>query len=526
MYLQIDTPLQLPRPSLPQHSPFRCTSQLLVFNPLNLFLYFFLFPFAQRSMLHSASSFSRTTLSSHSSLVSNPPSHLTTTRTPAPLRSWSWSSSKTRPLPSYSTSTPPPLSHIFRRRCTAPGSVTIHRRISPFTTQQLALATHKALHQPSQSSSYSWSTTYHIKVTTLNHNNSNNRNNNHRNRSTEHPSFLGPLLLDELCRPQILQQTAFPSYAMFSTPKASTADIACNESHLPHESGLSRGKQGKGQRRKNNKPNTNSTLSVAVLQSSPVPVSPSSELSVKKLEELPWVTPSQERSCSPATPLPTERTAFDAFTPLASPLDGSCTLAKLNDSVQSTTPTDVDTTLEPTPTGLITPRSRPKPSPIATKALHRSTSLSHSAMINSLVPEPTEGGPHSSDNSAGIIIDEGLLDEDCPSGRDSGIAIESWGPSLDTDKDLFKGPKDPFPSFDQLFQPSDFATGNTPQHVNYLDTLLQRCGSLISDLGRCIYRSIPGGTCWGEKGAAKMPIHGTPSNFTTPVIFRGLLVQI
>ncbi|KAF8935316.1 hypothetical protein BGZ52_012874 [Haplosporangium bisporale] len=266
---------------------------------------------------------------------------------------------------------------------------------------------------------------------------------------------------------------------MFSTPKASTADIDCNGSHLPHESGLSQGKQGKGRRRKNNKLHNNSTLSVAVLQSSLVPVSPSSELSDNKLEELPWDIPSQERSCSPATPLPTERTVFDAFTPLACPPDGSCTLAKLNDNVQSTTPTDVDTTLEPTPTGPITPRSRPKPSPIATKALHRSTSLSHSATINSLIPEPNEGGPHSSDNSAGNIINEGLFDHDCPSGRDSGIAIDSWGPSLETDKDLFKGPKDPFPSFDQLFQPSDFGTDPFQAELVWEKRARQRCRSMV-----------------------------------------------
>lgn len=430
-------------------------------------------------MLHSASSFSRTTLSSHSFLVSNPPSHLTTTPTPLPLQSWSWSSSKTRPLLSYSTSTPPPLFHNFRGRYIAPRSVTIHRRISPFTTQQLALATHKAQHQPPQSSNHTWSTPRHIKVTTLNHNNSNNENSNfvnndHRSGSTEHPSFLGPLLLDDLCLPQILQQTAFPSYAMFSTPKASTADRAHNGSHLPHESCLSRGKQGKAQSRRNNKPKTTSTLSVAVLQSYPVPVSPSSDLSDKKSEELPWDTPSQERSCSPVTPLPTERTVFDAFAPLAFPLDDSCTLAKMNDNAHSINPTDDDTTLEPTPTSPTTPRSRPKPSPIATKALHRSKSLSHSATINSLVPEPNEGGLESSDNSAGNVINAGLLDDDCPSGRDSGIALESWGPSLETVKDSFKGLKDPFPSFDQLFQPSDFATGNTPLlYVKYLDTTPQ-----------------------------------------------------
>ncbi|KAG0349879.1 hypothetical protein BG005_010589 [Podila minutissima] len=135
-------------------------------------------------------------------------------------------------------------------------------------------------------------------------------------------------------------------------------------------------------------------------------------------------------------------------------------MATLNDnhSAQLTTLTDAESTLNPTPTGSTSPGSRPKPSPIATTALRRSTSLSHSATIKSFVPEPMEGGGLTSTeiSAENHLNNECFPDEDCQSGRDSGIAIESWGrTSPKADKNLFRGSKDPFPSFDQLFQSSD-----------------------------------------------------------------------
>lgn len=435
---------------------------------------------AQRSMLHSASSFSRTTLPPHSSLLSNPPSHPSTQSSSPSLRSWCFS--QTRLLASYSTS-PSSSSHFFRGRHTAPVPFTIQCRISASTTEQLALATHKIQQHRSSSSSsiHTWPTTHHIKrIPTSNHINSNrhtnnsinnNNNNNHRSRSTERPSFLGQiLLLDDLCnRPQTLQQTTFPSHAMFSSPKASTANIVSTKSrpHLAHENSL-RGRQRKYRTRKRSRRETKSTLSVAIPQG-PCSVSLSPEQSDKKTETSQVYTLSEEISCSPITPLPTANTAFDAFTSLLSPLDGTNIMATLNDnhSAQLTTLTDAESTLNPTPTGSTSPGSRPKPSPTATTALRRSTSLSHSATIKSFVPEPMEGGGLTSTeiSAENHLNNECFPDEDCQSGRDSGIAIESWGrTSPKADKNLFRGSKDPFPSFDQLFQSSDLEpTGITPK---------------------------------------------------------------
>lgn len=430
-------------------------------------------------MLHSASSFSRTTLSLHPSRLSNPPPHPSTKSTPPPLQSWIWCSSQTSLLGSYSTSLPS-SSHILRGSHTSPVPFSIHRRISVLTTEQLALATHKAQQHRSSSSSsiHTWSSTHRIEnITTSNHisNNRcrnkgiNNNNDDHRNRCTEHPSFLGPiLLLDDLCnRLQILQQTTHPSYAMFSSPMASIANLASTRSRSPlaHENSF-RGRQYKSRTRKGNKPKTKSTLSVVVPQGSPCSASLLSVQSDKKPEETSMEdTLSQERSCSPVTPLPSANTVLDAYSPLTSPLDGASIIARMisNHSAHA------ESIPNSTSTGPTTPRSRPKPSPIATKALRRSTSLgSRSATINALVPEPMDGeGLTSSPNSTGNHLNKECLpdeDEDCQSGRDSGIAIEPWSrTSPEPDKNSFISPKDPFPSFDQLFQSSDFGlTGNTP----------------------------------------------------------------
>ncbi|KAF9335387.1 hypothetical protein BG006_000174 [Podila minutissima] len=161
-------------------------------------------------------------------------------------------------------------------------------------------------------------------------------------------------------------------------------------------------------------------------------------------------------------------------------------MATLNDnhSAQLTTLADAESTLNPASTGSTTPGSRPKPIPIATTALRRSTSLSHSATINSFVPEPMEGDGLTSTESGAEnhLNNECFPDEDCQSGRDSGIAIESWGrTSPKADKNLFRGSKDPFPSFDQLFQFSDFEPTDSFQAelVQEKKVRRQRCRSMV-----------------------------------------------
>ncbi|KAG0035580.1 hypothetical protein BGZ81_005558 [Podila clonocystis] len=275
---------------------------------------------------------------------------------------------------------------------------------------------------------------------------------------------------------------------MFSAPKASTANIASARSRSPlaYENGL-RGRQCKSRTRKSNRPDTKSTLSVTVPQGVPWPVSLSSEQPDKKPGTSRVNTPSQEISCSPVTPLPTAIAVFDTFAPLASPpLDGTNITARLNNnhSVQSITLANADSTPNSTQAGPTTPRSRPKPSPIATKDLQRSTSLSHGATINALVPEPMEDeGQISIEHSIGTHLNkEGFHNKDSQSGRDSGIAIESWGRiSPEADKNSFRDPKDPFPSFDQLLQSSDFGLTDPFQAelVGDKKARRQRCRSMV-----------------------------------------------
>ncbi|KAG0082373.1 hypothetical protein BGZ93_004738 [Podila epicladia] len=80
------------------------------------------------------------------------------------------------------------------------------------------------------------------------------------------------------------------------------------------------------------------------------------------------------------------------------------------------------------------------------------------------------------------LNNECFPDKDCQSGRDSGIAIESWcRTSPEADKNLFKGSKDPFPSFDQLFQASNFEPTDPfqAQLVEKKKVRRQRCRSMV-----------------------------------------------